>query len=131
MTRDTWHLILTLREDLAQSFTGNYRNLFSIFSPQCLWAAKTANRTSVQPRECILGIQIMNAACHIGGIRSPERSESDACQSVIIEDEVESTGMLEKRIEICGRNGLYNFLVQEACTEVLASEKKTAISMLH
>lgn len=70
----------------------------------------------------------INAACHIGGIHTPEASETDECMQVITEDEVLSTGLKEERVEICGRNGLYNFLVEQACPEVLEEVKKTTLS---
>jgi hypothetical protein len=70
----------------------------------------------------------INAACHIGGIHAPEASETDECMQVITEDEVLSTGLKEERVEICGLNGLYHFLVQQACPEVLAEVKKTTLS---
>ncbi|MBT6179939.1 MAG: NAD(P)-binding protein [Deltaproteobacteria bacterium] len=70
----------------------------------------------------------MNAACHIGGIHPPKASEEDECMQVITEDEVLATGLKEKKVEICGLNGLYNFLTQEACPEVLKAERKTTLS---
>jgi len=73
----------------------------------------------------------MNAACHIGGIHAPEASGDDECLEVITEDEVELTGLKEKKVEICGARGLYNFLVEEACPEVLAEDQKTTVSQLN
>ena len=70
----------------------------------------------------------MNAACHIGGIHTPKALDTDECMQVITEDEVLLTGLKEQKVEICGVHGLYNFLVQEACPEVLAEIKKTTLS---
>ena len=65
----------------------------------------------------------IKAACHIGGIHPPQPAQEEECMQVITEDEVPATGLKEEKVEICGLNGLYNFLVQQACPEVLEEEK--------
>lgn len=72
----------------------------------------------------------LNAACHIGGVRPPAANSDEPCLNVVVEDKTPSIQLEEMSVEICGIRGLYQYLVSQACPEVLAEHKRTTLSQL-